>query len=71
MIINSSGTTGCDQILKQMMYRGRKLERRESLREREEKRKRRKKIRSCRGITITPNNKNFRPRKSSVLFKRL
>jgi len=25
MILNSSGTAGCDQILKQMMYRGRKV----------------------------------------------
>jgi len=25
MILNSSDTAGCDQILKQMMYRGRKV----------------------------------------------
>jgi len=45
MILNSSGTTGCDQILKQMMYGGRKLEKRKSSGEgeREEKRKRKKK----------------------------
>jgi len=31
MILNSLGTAGCDQIIKQMMYEGRKLERKKSL----------------------------------------
>jgi len=53
MILNSSSTARCDQILKQMMYGGRKLERRKSLGERERKREReKKKIRRCRGITF-------------------
>jgi len=48
MILNSSGTAGCDQILKQMMY-----ERRESLGEGERgKEKEKKRIRTCRGITL-------------------
>jgi len=40
MTPNSSSTTGCDQILKQMMYGRRKLERREHLGEGERKRER-------------------------------
>jgi len=44
MILNSSDTAGCDQILKQMIYGGRKLERKESFGEEErEKEKERKK----------------------------
>jgi len=46
MILNSSSTAACDQILKQIMYRGRKLERRKSLGEGEKgKEKEKKKIR--------------------------
>jgi len=42
MILNSSDTAGCDQILKQMMYGGRKLKRKKSLGEREREKKRKK-----------------------------
>jgi len=55
MILNSSGTAECNQILKQMMYRGRKLKKRENLGEGERgKKKEKKKIRRCRGITTFP-----------------
>jgi len=43
MIPNSSGTVGCDQILKQMMYGGRKLEKRKSLGEGERGKERNRK----------------------------
>jgi len=53
MILNSSGTAGCDQILKQMIYGERKLKRKESLGEGERgKEKEKKKIRRYMGITI-------------------
>jgi len=53
MILNSLGTAGCDQILKQMMYGGRKLEKSESLGGGERrKEKEKKKIWRCRGITL-------------------
>jgi len=45
MILNSSGTARCDQTLKQMMYGGRKLNRKERLGEGERgKEKEKKKI---------------------------
>jgi len=60
MIINSSGTTGCDQILKQMMYRGRKLERRESLGEGERgKEKEKKKNTEVQGHYNYPQQQKF------------
>jgi len=43
MILNSSGTAECNQILKQMMYRGRKLKKRENLGEGERGKKKEKK----------------------------
>jgi len=40
MIPNSLGTAGCDQILNQMMYGGRKIKKKEKLgKEREKRRK--------------------------------
>jgi len=71
MILNSSGTAGCDQTLKQMMYGGRKLERRESLGEGERGKEKEKKKTEVQGHYNYPQQQKFSSRKSSVLFKRL
>jgi len=52
MILNSSGTAGCDQILKQMMYRGKKLKRKESLGEGERGKEKEKKNTKVQGHYI-------------------
>jgi len=43
MILNFSDTPGCDQILKQMIYRGKKLKKRKSLKEEVSEKKEKKK----------------------------